>query len=49
MNVAKFAVRAIKEWNPFGAEAITRRDENKAFRQARRKAKRGDASPGVGG
>ena len=42
MNVAKFAVRAIKEWNPFGAEAITRRDENKAFRQARRKAKRGE-------
>lgn len=42
MNVAKFAVRAIKEWNPLGPEAYERRDRNKAYRQARRKAKRGE-------
>lgn len=42
MNVAKFAVRAIKEWNPFGPEAYERRDRNKAYRKARKKAKRGE-------
>lgn len=43
MNVAKFAVRAIKEWNPLGAEAIVRRDTNKRFRKAWRKKRRGEA------
>lgn len=42
MNVGKFAVQAIREWNPFGPEAITRRAGNKAFRKVRRKAKRGE-------
>lgn len=42
MNLAKFAVRAIKEWNPLGPEAILRRERNKAFRKAHRKAKRGE-------
>jgi hypothetical protein len=41
MNVAKFAVRAIKEWNPLGPEAIVRRDTNKKFRKAWRKKRRG--------
>lgn len=43
MNLGKFAVQAIKKWNPFGPEAITRRDQNKAFRKARRKARKGEA------
>jgi len=42
MNLGKFAVQAIKEWNPLSPEAYARRDRNKAFRKARRKAKRGE-------
>lgn len=42
MNVAKFAVRAIREWNPLGPAAYERRDRNKAYRKARRKKRRGE-------
>lgn len=46
MSAGKFfceaAVSAIKSWNPFGPEAYARRDRNKAYRKARRKAKRGE-------
>lgn len=41
MNIGKFAVQAIKEWNPLGPEAIVRRANNKAFRKAFRKARKG--------
>lgn len=43
MNLGKFAVDAIKAWNPLSEEAYERRDRNKAYRKARRKAKRGEA------
>ena len=43
MNLGKFAVDAIKAWNPLSQEAYERRDRNKAYRKARRKAKRGEA------
>lgn len=42
MNLGKFAVQAIKEWNPLGPEAYARRDLNKAYRKARRKKRRGE-------
>ncbi|HEY5566553.1 MAG TPA: hypothetical protein VIM81_04830, partial [Gammaproteobacteria bacterium] len=42
MNLGKFAVQAIKEWNPLSQEGYARRDRNKAFRKARKKAKRGE-------
>jgi hypothetical protein len=42
MNIGKIAVQAIREWNPLGPEAFARRDRNKAYRKARRKAKRGE-------
>jgi uncharacterized protein YjeT (DUF2065 family) len=42
VNVGKIAVSAIKEWNPFSPEAYERRDKNKAYRKARRKAKKGE-------
>ena len=42
MSLGKFAVDAIKAWNPLSPEAHARRDRNKAFRKARRKAKRGE-------
>jgi hypothetical protein len=42
VNLGKLAVQAIREWNPFGPAAYQRRDENKAYRKARRKFKRGE-------
>lgn len=42
MSLGKFAVDAIKAWDPLSPEAYARRDRNKAYRKARRKAKRGD-------
>lgn len=42
MSLGKFAVDAIKAWNPLSPEAYARRDRNKAYRQARRRAKRGE-------
>lgn len=46
MNLGKFAgsaaVAAIKEWNPLSPEGYERRDRNRAYRKARRKAKRGE-------
>jgi hypothetical protein len=42
MSIGKFAVDAIKAWNPLSPEAYARRDRNKAYRKARRKAKRGE-------
>jgi len=46
MNIGKFfgsaAMSAIREWNPLSQEAYERRDRNKAYRKARRKAKRGE-------
>lgn len=42
MNLGKFAVDAIKAWDPLSPEAYARRDRNKAYRKARRKAKRGE-------
>ncbi len=42
MSIAKFAVRAIKEWNPLSPESYARRDRNKTYRKARRKKRRGE-------
>ena len=46
MGMGKFvgeaAVSAIRSWNPLSPEAYARRDRNKAFRKARKKAKRGE-------
>ena len=42
MNLGKFAVQAIKEWNPLSPEAYERRDRHKAYRKARKKQKRGE-------
>lgn len=42
MNLGKFAVQAIKAWDPLSPEAYARRDRNKAYRKARRKQKRGE-------
>lgn len=39
--VGSAAVAAIKEWNPLGPEALVRRDKNKRFRKAFRKARKG--------
>ena len=40
--IGEAAVGAALSWNPFGPEAYARRDRNKAYRKARRKAKRGE-------
>ena len=42
VKLGAIAVQAIREWNPFGPEAIQRRAGNKAFRKAWRKRRRGE-------
>ena len=46
MSAGKFvgeaAVAAIRKWAPFSPESYAIRDRNKAYRKARRKAKRGE-------
>jgi hypothetical protein len=40
--IGETMVSAARSWNPFGPEAYERRDRNKAYRKARKKAKRGE-------